>query len=186
MEETLAGIAAEIDRHARPLETVPLATGLVRLGGALLLGAVIGLERELHDRPAGLRTHMMIALAAALFTLVGFELVAVQTEKEGALRYDPLRLIEAVTSGVAFLAAGSIIARGTTVKGITTGASMWLAGAIGLACGAGNLVLAAIATGLALAILLVLRLVETGALALATWIRGGPGAEEGGEDGGGR
>jgi len=69
------------------------------------------------------------------------------------LRTDPLRLIAAVTSGVAFLGAGSIIVHGRRVRGLTTGAGMWMAGAVGLACGSGNLTLALLATGMALAVL---------------------------------
>ncbi|MGN6891013.1 MgtC/SapB family protein, partial [Neisseria sp. P0014.S004] len=76
---------------------------------AVLLGGVIGWEREVKSRAAGLRTHMLIALAAACFTLVAMELVDFSPVNEQQQRTDPLRLIEAVTAGVAFLAAGSIV-----------------------------------------------------------------------------
>ncbi|HYM99917.1 MAG TPA: MgtC/SapB family protein [Aestuariivirgaceae bacterium] len=101
---------------------------------ATFLGAVIGFDRELKRRPAGLRTHMVLSLAAALFTVLTLELYAelgAQT-KSGA---DPIRIIEAITVGVSFLAAGTIIRSGGHVEGLTTGAGMWLAGAVGLACG---------------------------------------------------
>ena len=140
------------------------ATGLwvagMRLAVAMACGGAIGFERQWHARPAGLRTHIMVALAGALFTLVAFELIALPSQEEERLRFDPLRLIEAVTSGVAFLAAGSIIVSGGQVHGITTGAGMWLAGAIGLACGAGYFQLALMATLLALVVLWLLRLIE--------------------------
>ncbi|MDO5631534.1 MAG: MgtC/SapB family protein [Paracoccus sp. (in: a-proteobacteria)] len=142
-----------------PLQSMSLATALARMSLALFLGALIGWEREVGAHPAGLRTHMLIALAAALFTVIAMELTYFDgnVTQADAIRIDPLRLIEAVTSGVAFLAAGSIIVQGGNVKGITTGASMWLAGAVGLACGTGDAVLAVMATALALIVLWLMR-----------------------------
>ncbi|MHA3980166.1 MgtC/SapB family protein [Halovulum sp. GXIMD14794] len=142
-----------------PYSGLPLEVVVLRMFAAMILGGVIGFEREARDRPAGLRTHISISLAACLFTLIAFEMLAMPepVDGDGRLRIDPLRLIEAVTSGVAFLAAGSIITSGGKVKGLTTGASMWLAGAIGLACGSGNLVLGAIAAVLVLIVLAALR-----------------------------
>ena len=138
-----------------PVPDMGWATAMIRLVSALVLGALIGWERELHARAAGLRTHMMIAMAACLFTLVSYAL-ADFPGGEG-LRLDPLRLIEAVTAGVAFLAAGSIITSGGQVRGLTTGAGMWLAGAIGLCCGLGQIGLAALASLLAIIVLWLLR-----------------------------
>lgn len=129
---------------------------VVRLAAAVILGGIIGYERALHARTAGLRTHILIALASCLFALLAFEILA-RFEDEAS---DPLRLIEAVTSGVAFLAAGSIIMAGDRVVGLTTGAGMWLAGAIGLACGIGALALAMLATFIVLPVLWVLRRVS--------------------------
>ncbi|MDO5622316.1 MAG: MgtC/SapB family protein [Paracoccus sp. (in: a-proteobacteria)] len=144
------------DIHA-PLKGLPLDVVAVRMCAALLFGGLIGWERESSHRAAGLRTHMLIALAAVLFTITALELTYLGDESGVTLISDPLRLIEAVTSGVAFLAAGSIFMSGGSVCGVTTGASMWLAGAIGLACGTGNLQLAALATGLALVVLWLMR-----------------------------
>jgi putative Mg2+ transporter-C (MgtC) family protein len=129
------------------------AAALFRLLSAVLLGGVIGFERALHARTAGLRTHILVSLASCLFALLTFEILARFQDEVS----DPLRLIEAVTSGVAFLAAGSIIVSGGNVLGLTTGAGMWLAGAIGLACGIGALALAGLATLIALPILWALR-----------------------------
>ncbi|WP_233416930.1 MgtC/SapB family protein [Halovulum marinum] len=142
-----------------PYSGLTLQSVLIRMTAALVMGGVIGFEREAHERPAGLRTHMLISLAACLFTLIALELISMPEPvgDEGRLRIDPLRLIEAVTAGVAFLAAGSIITSGGKIKGLTTGASMWLAGAIGLASGSGNLALGGIAVVLALIVLAVLR-----------------------------
>jgi len=142
------------------LEATGIWVATLRLAVAMLCGAAIGFEREWHSRPAGLRTHIMVALAGALFTLVAFELIALPSQEEERLRFDPLRLIEAVTSGVAFLAAGSIIVSQGQVRGITTGAGMWLAGAIGLASGAGYLQLALMATLLALVVLGMIKRLE--------------------------
>ena len=132
----------------------------LRLLLAIGLGAVIGFEREQLARPAGLRTHMLTALAAALFTIITMEIHAGVLAGEQGHSTDPIRVIEAVTAGVAFLAAGAIFRSQGDVKGLTTGAGMWLAGAIGVACGAGFGVLAIMATVMAAVILFAVRLVE--------------------------
>lgn len=139
----------------QPFSVISWQLALLRLGAACLLGGLIGLEREIHDHAAGLRTHILIAMASCLFTLISFDLMSVPVPgaDEETLRSDPLRLIEAVTAGVAFLAAGTIITQGARVRGLTTGAGMWMAGAVGLTCGVGNLWLAGMATGLSLVVL---------------------------------
>ena len=111
-------------------------------------------------KPAGLRTHMLVSIAACLFILVSQQLAMMPFGHQDALRVDPLRLIEAVTAGVAFLAAGIIFTSGGKVRNTTTGASMWLAGGIGLACGSGQMPLAAMATVIVLIVLVLLRFVE--------------------------
>lgn len=132
---------------------LPFSVIAARLALATVLGAVIGFEREWRNQPAGLRTHILVALAAACFTIIGIEIVhTTQFNDEGA-RQDPLRLIEAVTAGVAFLAAGTIIVARGRIKGLTTGAGLWLAGAIGLAAGLGFWQIAAFATVLAVIVL---------------------------------
>ena len=125
--------------------SVPPVVAAARLVAALALGAVLGLEREMHAKPAGLRTHMLVSMAACLFILVSQQLASMSFGAEAEMRVYPLRLIEAVTAGVAFLAAGAIFTSGGQVRNITTGASMWMAGAIGLACGSGQMPLAAMA-----------------------------------------
>jgi putative Mg2+ transporter-C (MgtC) family protein len=135
---------------------------LIRFIIAIALGGAIGLDRELRNHPAGLRTHMLTALAAALFTLLTFEIAArFATAANEGTRLDPLRIVEAVTAGVAFLAAGAIIQAGPRrIHGLTTGASMWLAGAIGLCCGAGFYSIAVMATIIAVLILSALKWLE--------------------------
>jgi putative Mg2+ transporter-C (MgtC) family protein len=134
---------------------VPESVIALRLMCAVVLGAAIGLEREYKNREAGLRTHMLVSLAAAIFTIITFELFyKIQAAKSGTPA-DPIRIIEAVTAGVAFLAAGAIIQSRGEVQGLTTGAGMWLAGSIGVACGAGYLILALMAALFALFILII-------------------------------
>lgn len=117
---------------------LPISAIIARIAIAGLLGAIIGFEREMRNRPAGLRTHMLTAIAAAVFTVMTFEIYYEMVELNASIaRLDPLRVIEAVTAGVAFLSAGAIIRSGGNIKGLTTGAAMWMAGAIGVACGAG-------------------------------------------------
>lgn len=138
---------------------LPSLEATLRVLFAVVAGSLIGLDRELRNKPAGLRTHILISLAAALFTLITFEL-HVQFTGDDSKTADPVRIIEAVTAGVAFLAAGAIIQSRGSVHGLTTGANMWLAGALGVACGAGYYFLATIGTGFAIIVLVVLAKLE--------------------------
>lgn len=139
----------------------PLAVIVLRLLLAAFFGALIGLERELRNSSAGLRTHMLTALAAGVFTIMTFEIYHEMVDLGADIaRVDPLRVIEAVTAGVAFLAAGAIIRSGGHIKGLTTGAAMWIAGAIGVACGAGFFAVAALATLLVVIITFLLGMFE--------------------------
>ncbi|MGF1475878.1 MAG: MgtC/SapB family protein [Geminicoccaceae bacterium] len=139
---------------AQLLQTqTPLDQVLVRLAVAVALGTVLGLEREIRHKPAGLKTHMLISLAASLFTLLTFELTEAAVRIDEGVRADPVRVTEAVIPGVAFLGAGSIIQARGKIEGITTGASIWLAGAVGMACGGGFFGIAGLAMGFALVVL---------------------------------
>jgi len=109
---------------------------LLRLSVAAGLGGAIGFERELRERQAGLRTHLVVALGAALFTLVsayGFRDVL----EQGQVVADPTRIAAQIVSGIGFLGAGAIIRQGLSVRGLTTAATLWLVAAIGMASGAG-------------------------------------------------
>jgi putative Mg2+ transporter-C (MgtC) family protein len=139
---------------------LPLVDVVTRLGLATFVGMIIGLEREWRQKPAGLRTHMLVSLASAAFTIITFELFQASLEMAPDSKGDPVRVIEGVIAGVAFLGAGTIIQGRGEVKGLTTGASIWLAGATGLACGGGYYVIAGITVGLAVVILAVLGLLE--------------------------
>ena len=141
--------------------STPILEIVVRLLLAVIFGAAIGLDREFRQKAAGLRTHILVALAAAIFTLITFEIFFEMSELMEEPRSDAIRIIEAVTAGVAFLAAGTIIQSGGTVQGLTTGASMWLAGAVGLACGGGFYAIAVIGTLLALIVLYLIGKLES-------------------------
>jgi putative Mg2+ transporter-C (MgtC) family protein len=120
---------------------------LLRLTVAALLGGAIGMERELRERQAGLRTHLVVCVGSALFTLVsayGFHDFLVSG---GALvRTDPTRIAAQIVSGIGFLGAGAIIRQGLSVRGLTTAATLWLVAAIGMASGAGYYSAAVIST----------------------------------------
>lgn len=138
----------------------PFHAVTIRLALATLLGAVIGFEREWRRRPAGLRTHILVCLAAATAAVLTIEIAHQAAFQEDSIRVDPIRLIEAVTAGVAFLAAGFIIFNRGEVHGLTTAAGMWLAGAVGLAAGLGFWQIALLSTFLGVAVLWLLGLFE--------------------------
>ena len=117
---------------------------------AATLGAVVGLERELSSQPAGLRTHMLVALGAAVFTLAGAEIT----------RGDPTRVAAQVVTGIGFLGGGAIVRYGATTRGLTTAASLWVTAAIGLAVGLEAWLAAVLTTGIALLVLYAIRRVE--------------------------
>jgi len=117
-----------------------------RLLIAGILGAAIGLEREIHEHPAGMRTHLLVALGSAIFTVLsiyGFEGVG---QGNVSPPVDPTRIAAQVVSGIGFLGAGAILKYGTSIRGLTTAASLWTAAAIGMAAGAGEWVIAAVGT----------------------------------------
>jgi putative Mg2+ transporter-C (MgtC) family protein len=118
----------------------------VRIGAAAGLGGIVGLERELDEKAAGLRTHMLVAVGSALFTLVG----AYGFEDFPARSVDPTRIAAQVVTGIGFLGAGLIFRQGFTIRGLTTAASLWLVAAIGMAAGAGFWMGAVITTAVAL------------------------------------
>ncbi|MDI1286306.1 MAG: MgtC/SapB family protein [Reyranella sp.] len=124
-----------------------------RLLFAALLGAAIGFEREWRARPAGLRTHILICVAAATFGILTIEIAHSTAFGTKEIAIDPVRAVEAVTAGVAILAAGSILFTRGKVHGLTTGAGMWLAGAVGLSCGFGLWQIAGLGTFLILVVM---------------------------------
>ena len=131
---------------------------VLRLGLAAVLGGAIGLERELREREAGLRTHLLVSVGAALFTLVSAYAWTDWTfSTADGLVFDPTRIAAQIVTGVGFLGAGAIIRQGLAVRGLTTAASLWLVAAIGMAAGVGWWQAATIATAGALLTLWPLR-----------------------------
>jgi putative Mg2+ transporter-C (MgtC) family protein len=125
----------------------------LRLTVGLVLGAIIGFERELHSQPAGFRTHSVVALGAAIFTVVS----AYAFSGPGS---DPTRIAAQIVSGIGFIGAGTIIQSRGQVRGLTTAASLWSVAGIGMAAGAGLYGVAAIGTVLMLIILSLFDLAE--------------------------
>jgi putative Mg2+ transporter-C (MgtC) family protein len=124
---------------------------LLRVAVAAALGGAVGLERELREREAGFRTHMLVAVGSALFTLVsayGFRDVLVNGGS--VVQADPTRIAAQIVTGIGFLGAGAIIRQGLSIRGLTTAATLWVVAAIGLAAGAGYYSAAVITTLLAL------------------------------------
>jgi putative Mg2+ transporter-C (MgtC) family protein len=132
---------------------------LVRVAVAAALGGAVGLERELREREAGFRTHMLVSVGSALFTLVsayGFREFLVGGGS--VIRADPTRIAAQIVTGIGFLGAGAIIRQGLSVRGLTTAATLWVVAAIGLASGAGYYSAAVITTFVALVSLWPLRI----------------------------
>lgn len=133
-----------------------------RLLLASLLGALIGLEREIHGRTAGFRTHLLVSLGSALFMAVSINFYREFGNFSGALPVgvDPGRVAAQVVTGIGFLGAGAIIRDKASVRGLTTAACLWITSAIGLACGAGMYLLPILVTVVALVSLVALKKIE--------------------------
>ncbi len=133
----------------------------VRLGIALLAGAIIGLEREIRDKPAGLRTHMLVSFGSALFTLIPILLGDAQRSPDALAR-----VIQGVTAGIGFLGGGVILREsqsptdGIRIRGLTSAAAIWVSAALGIAAGCGLWQLSLVAAGLTLVVLKVLKKFE--------------------------
>ena len=124
---------------------------LLRVVLAGVLGGAIGAEREIREREAGLRTHMLVAVGAGLFTLVSaYGWHDFHFSNRAGVTYDPTRIAAQIVTGIGFLGAGAIIRHGLSVRGLTTAASLWVVAAIGVASGAGYYSAALITTVLVL------------------------------------
>lgn len=131
----------------------------VRLLSAILLGGMIGFERQFHGRPAGLRTHILVCLGACVITIAGLQLAA-KCHDQSQINIDATRIAAGVITGIGFLGAGAIIRTGDLVRGLTTAACIWFTAGLGIAIGYGLLALAFAATILALFSLIALVKIE--------------------------
>ena len=133
---------------------------IFRIALAAGLGGAIGLERELRDREAGLRTHLLVSVGAALFTMVSaYAWTDWRFSTEEGLVFDPTRIAAQIVTGIGFLGAGAIIRQGLSVKGLTTAATLWVVAAIGMAAGVGYYEAALVTTALVLLTLWPLRII---------------------------
>jgi putative Mg2+ transporter-C (MgtC) family protein len=131
----------------------------LRLVLAAGLGGAVGLERELREREAGLRTHLLVSVGAAVFTLVSaYGFADFRYGAREGITLDPTRIAAQVVTGIGFLGAGAIIRQGLSVRGLTTAATLWVVAAIGMASGAGYYSVAVISTALVLFSLYPLRI----------------------------
>lgn len=155
----LAGVVLASDMNTFSLD----GDAAVRLLAAALLGGMVGIEREVSDQAAGLRTHIAVALGASLFGIIstlGF-LEFDQARASSTIQADVTRVASNVVVGIGFLGAGVIFRQGNTIRNLTTAASLWAVAAIGLACGVGDIATAAAAAVVLLGSLVLLRPVRT-------------------------
>jgi putative Mg2+ transporter-C (MgtC) family protein len=110
------------------------------------LGAAIGIEREIHAHPAGMRTHLLVSLGSAAFTVLSIFFFETPAAPNGSLPTDPSRIAAQIVSGIGFLGAGAILKYGSSVRGLTTAASLWATAAVGMAAGAGAWLVAIVTT----------------------------------------
>ena len=151
------------DLHCTLMDSDPLAVFtwaelLLRLGAASFIGLLLGLDRELTGHEAGLRTHALVALSSAMIMVSSLMLTVELRNPE--FSPDPLRAIQGLSQAIGFIAAGVIFVRGSNVVNMTTAANIWVAAAIGIACGAGQYRLVLVGAGLGLVLLTLLRLLE--------------------------
>lgn len=138
---------------------VTIKEAILRLALAITLSAAVGIDRELRHKPLGLRTNMLVALGAASFSLMAFRLVDLLRAHSATVQIDPGRVMEAIVGAIGFLGAAAIIQGRFEIFGATTGASIWVVGAIGMACGFGFYALAVTITIAGLLVLTVLAFV---------------------------
>lgn len=132
----------------------------LRLLLAMACGVALGLDRESRGKPAGLRTNTLVSLSAAATTLVALEMAAEISAAGQPGDVDPIRVIQGLAQAIGFISAGVMIQSGGTVRGATTAAIVWMAGALGIACGAGYYVIALAVLALSLFVILVLSPLE--------------------------
>ena len=144
--------------HADPLAVDSPLELFLRLGLAVFLGLLLGLDREMRGHDAGIRTHALVALSSAMIMISS--LLLFDELKTDTHAPDPLRAVQGLSQAIGFIAAGLIFVRGGTVRNMTTAANIWIAAAIGIACGAGQYALVLIGAGLAVLLVTLVKLFE--------------------------
>lgn len=130
---------------------------IVKVLFSMFFGALIGIEREVTNKFAGLRTHILVSLGACIFTILSIHGFPVDTDRYNA---DPARIAAQVVTGIGFIGGGTVLRMGNNIYGITTAATLWLAASVGMACGAGFYLLGALCSLLAVFTLVVIRFLE--------------------------
>jgi len=142
------------DQHFTWLEIIE------RLAAALAAGGAIGLDREWLRKPAGLRTHMIFALASAMMSIMALEVYFGEIDRGSGANPDATRVLQGIITGMSFLGAGAIMRGQHKVHGLTTGAGVWLAGGLGIVFGLGEYRLGVVALVLGLIVLIFIRMIE--------------------------
>jgi putative Mg2+ transporter-C (MgtC) family protein len=145
--------------RADPLDVTSLEELALRLGLAAFVGLLLGLDREMRGVDAGIRTHALVALSSAMIMISSLLLYA-EIRQGGGDAPDPLRAIQGLAQSIGFIAAGLIFVRGGVVRNMTTAANIWIAAAVGIACGCGQYGLVFIGGGLAVVLLTLLKAFE--------------------------
>lgn len=160
MTEPLLLLASVGEAFGEVNDVFPSAEAVWRVLAAVALGAIVGVEREVNDQPAGLRTHLTVALGAAVFGVIstlGFS-EFVTGQRDANVQFDVTRVASQVVVGIGFLGAGVIFRAGSKVRNLTTAASLWVTAAIGLAAGVGDIGIAVVAAAALLFALMLLRI----------------------------
>lgn len=142
---------------------------LTRITLSVLFGFGIGLERELTNKYAGLRTHILVCLGSCVFTILSIYAFPLAVDQSHPQAYgDPARVAAQVLTGIGFIGGGTVLRHGSSVSGLTTAATLWVAAAIGMACGVGMINIAFVSTLLGIMVLVLIRLFERNVLASST------------------
>ena len=142
-----------------PLAVTSFGELALRLGLAALFGLLLGLDREMRGHDAGIRTHALVALSSAMI-MISSLLLYIELRTESGMGPDPLRSIQGLAQSIGFIAAGIIFVRGGAVRNMTTAANIWIAAAVGIACGCGQYRLVVVGAGMALVLLTLVRAFE--------------------------
>lgn len=138
---------------------------LIRISAAIVLGFAIGLERELTNKYAGLRTHILVCLGSCVFTILSIYAFPMAVDQSHPQAYgDPARIAAQILTGIGFIGGGTVLRHGSSVYGLTTAATLWVSASIGMACGAGMLSMGIIATVLSVCVLVIIRSFEKNVL----------------------